>query len=198
MEEFFQSTTIKVITLVLVVIVFIATPILNGVVNRKLPESLRGQHAKLAKDAWVKTILLFAGSVTAGLLAFFNGGFDKAISQAFFGLCLFSSLSSIWTTKKTSASIEEAKQLSITGNREARIADIETVNKEKAIKSTYISFFIGLLGFVFVALLFDKFSFSWVWFAAFISTGFGIQSARWSEAANLAISKYASDPSHGQ
>lgn len=141
MEEFFQSNTIKAITFTLVPLIFMVAPLINGVINRTLPESLRMQHARFAKDAWVKTIILFAGSTVAGSLALINGGFDKAISQAFFGLCLFSSLSSMWTIKKTKVLIDEAKRLSVAGNRRVRINDIETVNKEKAIKSTYVSFF---------------------------------------------------------
>ena len=198
MEEFFQSTVIKVITLALVVLIFIAVPIINGIIDGKIPESIRGQHAKFAKDSLVKTILLFAGAFMTSVLAFVNGGFDKAISQAFFGMCFFSSLGSGWTIRKTIVSIKEAKKLSVAGNRQARISDIETVNKERAIKSTYISFIVGLVGFLYVALLFDKYSFSWVWFVAFLSTAFAIQSARWSEAANYAISKYTFDPNHGK
>lgn len=198
MEEFFQSNTIKAITFALVPLIFMVAPLINGFINRALPESLRMQHARFAKDALVKTIILFAGSTVAGLLALINGGFDKAISQAFFGLCLFSSLSSMWTIKKTKVLIDEAKRLSVAGNRIARINRIETVNKEKAIKSTYVSFFLGLIGLLFVVLLFEKFSFSWTWFVAFISTGFAVQSTRWSDATNFAISRYASDPRHGE
>lgn len=72
------------------------------------------------------------------------------------------------------------------------------MNKEKVIKATYISFIVGLLGFLYVALLFDKYNFSWVWFVAFISTLLAIQSARWSDMVNFAIAKYAADPEHGK
>lgn len=198
MEAFYESTTVKAVTFFLAAGLFLITPLINSAINQRLPVAMRAQHAKLAKDAWMKTIILFAGSIAAGLLAFVNGGFDKAISQAFFGMCLFSSIGSVWTVKKTKALIQEAKELSLAGNRAARIRDVERVNSEKAAKATLVSFIIGVLGFLYVALIFDIYGFSWVWFAGFVSTAFAIQSARWSDAANLAIAKYASDPNHGQ
>ncbi|MHB8266241.1 MAG: hypothetical protein ACYDC7_10020 [Acidithiobacillus ferrivorans] len=188
----------KVVTFIIAAMVFLITPLINSAINQRIPVAMRAQHAKLAKDAWMKTVILFAGSIAAGFLAFFNGGFDKAITQAFFGMCLFSSLASFWTVKKTKTLIQEAKVLSLAGNRAARIHDVERVNIEKATKATLVSFTIGLLGFLYVALAFDTYRFSWLWFAGFISTAFAILSARWSDAANFAIAKYASDPNHGK
>lgn len=197
MDAFFQSQTVKIITLALVAIVFAIILHANKKVNSQLAGSVKAQHAKLAKDAWVKTILLFGGSAAAALVAFFHGGIDKALSQAFFGLCLFTAIGSLWTIKKTNAAIEEAKQLSLKGKRKGRIEDVQRVNKEKAVYNTYLSLAVGLAGFIFVAFFFEKYPFPWLWFAAFLCTGFGILSARWSEFANQAIAKYASDPKHG-
>ncbi len=198
MDAIYESTTLKAITFVLATSLFLLTPLINKAINRRLHGAMKAQHAKLAKDAWVKTIMLYAGSVVAGLVAFINGGFDKAISQAFFGMCLFSSLSSFWTIRKTKLLIQEAKALSVAGNRAARIHNVEIVNRMKAMASTFISFTVGLLGFLYVAFVFDKYSFSWVWLTGFVSTLFAVQSARWSDAASFAIAKYASDPRHGQ
>lgn len=198
MEAFYENTTVKAVTFCLAAGLFLITPLINSAINRRLPVTMRGQHAKLAKDAWVKTILLYASPITAGLLAFVNGGFDKAISLTFFGMCLFPSLGSFWTIKKTKTLIQEAKALSLAGNRSTRIKDVEKVNSQKAAKATLLSFTIGLLGFLYVALLFDNYSFSWVCFLGFLSMAFTIRSTRWSDAANFAIAKYASDPGHGQ
>ena len=132
MEDFYGSKTIKIITLSIVVLLFVAIPFVQNLINKRLPENIRGAHAKLTKDVWVKTIILFAGSVTAGMLAFFNGGFDKAITQAFFGICFFSSLGSAWTIRKTIVLIEEAKELSLDGKRELRIKDVKKENKYKS------------------------------------------------------------------
>lgn len=198
METFYESTTVKTVTFFLAACLFLIAPLINSAINQRLPVAMREQHAKLAKDAWMKTIILFAGSIAVGLLAFITGGFDKAISQAFFGMCLFSSLGSFWTVKKTKTLIQEAKSLSLSGNRATRIRDIERANSEKAAKATLVSFTIGVLGFLYVAIFFDIYGFSWVWFVGFVSTAFAIQSARWSDAANFAIAKYASDPNHGQ
>lgn len=153
MDAFYVNTIVKAVTLVLSAGLFLVSPLVNSVINRRLPVAMRVQHAKLAKDAWVKTILLYAATITAGLLALVNGGFDKAISQAFWGMCLFSSLGSFWTINKTKALIKEAKALSLAGNRVARIHDVEKVNSEKAAKATVASFTIGLLGFLYVVLV---------------------------------------------
>jgi hypothetical protein len=198
LEAFFESTAVKVVTFVMAAAIFLITPLLNSAINKRIPVAMRAQHAKLAKDAWVKTVLLFASSIAAGLLAFFNGGFDKAISQTFFGMCLFSSFGSFWTVKKTKTLIQEAKALSLAGNRAARIHDTERVNSEKATKATLVSFTIGVLGFLYVALAFDAYKLSWIWFVGFVSTAFAIQSARMSDAAYFAIGKYAADPNHGK
>lgn len=178
--------------------VFLIIPLINSAINQRIPVAMRAQHAKRAEDAWMKTVILFSTSIAAGFLVFFRGGFDEAITQAFFGMCLFSSLASFWTVKKTKTLIQEAKVLSLAGNRATRIHDVERVNREKATKATLVSFTIGLLGFLYVALAFDTYRFSWLWFAGFISTAFAILSAGWSDAANFAIAKYASDPNHGK
>lgn len=198
MEAFYESTAVKAVTFVMAAGLFLITPLINSAINQRLPVAMRAQYAKLTKDAWIKTIILFAGSIAAGFLAFFNGGFDKTVSQAFFGMCLFSSLGSFWTVKKTKTLVQDARAISLAGNRSARIHNIERVNSEKAAKATFVSFTIGVLGFLYVALSFDTYSFSWVWFVGFVSTAFAIQSARWSDAANVAIAKYTSDSNHGQ
>ena len=198
MESLFSNPVVKIITLLFVALSFVVIRLVNLSINKTLPSADRIIHSKLARDAWIKTIILFAGTVVAALIALANGGFDKAISQAFFGMCLFSAISSLWTIRKTSVSIKEAVSLSTDGGRALRIDDVKKVNKEKALYFTLLSFATGVLGVLFIAFLYDKYPFPWIWFVALICTGFAIQSARWSDLANIAIAKYAADPKHGE
>ena len=195
--DLFSSPTIKYITFFLVIIVFLLMPFLQGALAKKLPLNLQTDYKKLAKDALVKTVLMFAGAAFFGALAFFEGDVEKAITQSMFGLCLFTAVSSTWIIIKTKASIKEAREASIAGNRQTNISEIEQLNSKVATNQTIISLVSGLFGCTYMVLLYDTYPFEWVWFAAFISTGPAMMSARLSDAANLVASKYASDPKLG-
>jgi len=195
--DFFNSFTLKIVTFSIVIIVFLGAPILQGLVAKRLPDELQGAYKKLAKDAFVKTLLMFAGAAFFGSLAFFKGDVEKAMTQSMFALCLFTAVGSIWLIIKTKNSIKEAREASIAGNRKVKISDIERINSKLAKNPTIVSLVAGLIGCIYMVLLYDTYTFGWVWFAAFMATGPAMLSARWSDAANAAISKYASDPKFG-
>jgi uncharacterized membrane protein len=195
--DFYNSTEIKIITLFIVVVTFLVTPYLQGLVAKKLPDDLQKPYKKLAKDAFVKTLVMFSAAAFFGALAFFKGDIEKAITQSVFALCLFTGVGSIWTIIKTKDSIREARDISIAGNREWAISQIEFMNSKLAKNATIMSLIIGLSGCIYMVLLYDTYTLNWVWFVAFIATGPAMLSARCSEAANTAISTYVSDPEFG-
>lgn len=164
---------------------------------RELPIELQEPYKKAAKDAFVKTILMFAGAAFFGAIAFFKGDIEKGISQSLFALCLFTAVNAAWSIIKTNTAIEEAKQASTEGKRADKIAEIQRVNTERAKKPAIASFVVGLFGCLYMTLLYDTYPVGWVWFVAFIATGPAIVAARWSDAANTAISKYVNDESFG-
>lgn len=94
MDTFFSSPIIKGVTFSIAIIFFMISPLVNGLINRRLPADIKDQHAKLTKDMWLKVGLLFLASIFAGFWGLVNGNFDQAISQALFGVCLFSPLES--------------------------------------------------------------------------------------------------------
>lgn len=188
------SLAFQLIITSIVILVFLLIPFVQIKVAKQLPEEMQALYKKLAKDAFIKTLLMFAGAAFFGALAFFKGGIEKAITQSLFALCLFTAASSSWLIIKTNESIKEAREASIKGKRKGKILEIERINIEMAKKTTIISFLAGLLGCLYMAFLYDSYPLSWAWFVGLISTGPAMLSARWSDAANTAISKYASDP----
>lgn len=197
MMDFFNSDAVKLATLVVVLVFFSLVPLIQVVVSRKLPEELREPYKDAAKDAYVKTLLMFSGAAFFGVISYVKGDVSKAVTQSLFALCLFASLNTFWTLSRVKSDLRKAESLSNEGQRGEKISQINWILSKRVINHATLSFVVGLGGCLYVAFLYDQYALGWIWFLAFITTGPAVNAARWADGAKIASSKMAGDAEFG-
>jgi hypothetical protein len=196
--DFFEQNWVKIVTFSLPVLAFIISFFAQKIIEKELPEKIKKHYKKLAMDALVKTILMFAGAILVAIISIINSdNWTLALTKSTFTLTLLTGVSCIWLNRKNSNCLNEAKEISIEGNRKRKIQEIETIHTEKVIKNTNYSLFFGLIGVIYINFFYHSYPINIAWFLSVLSTGPAIAASRWGDAVSISASKYASDKNFG-
>ncbi|CAH7063836.1 hypothetical protein F0251_22780 [Vibrio sp. 070316B] len=192
--DFFDETWVQVVSYCMPFFIILGAYLAQKQLEKLLNGDALKSYKKLMRDSLVKTFLMFLGSILlAGLVFASNGNLTDSMTKSLFSLSCLVGLNLIWQNKKNSEIIQEAKSISLEGERQKRLEVIEMVHKKAAGYYAKVSIIWGGMGIVYSWFLYDSYPLNFMWFIAVLSTSPALIASRWSDAVTYAATKFAND-----
>ena len=195
MIDIWASDELKIATLGLIVLLFIALPLAQRKVAQELPPEHSSLYRKYASDTYVKTVLLLAPALVVAGRGYLNGNLSESITSSFLFICLSGGFGALWSAWRARGEIQAARKSSNNINRLRRLDNVTQMLKKVTV-SAIVAVVLGACGLIYVQ--FANAQTSWFWFVAFILTLYPVTARAWSLAVLAVASRYAENPQLGE